>query len=307
MFTARNKGRLAIGAVVVGAALALSGCASSDPLSSGSSSGSGDADSKTITVGSAGFLESEIIAEVYAQALENAGYTVKRSFQIGEREVYTTSLESGEIDLVPDYSGNLLQFYAPDTTATSSDDVYAALPDALPDGIEVLDQSEAQDGDSYTVTRAFADQYGLTEIGDLAKVDVPLTLGGGPALEERPYGPKGALSVYGVTIGFQATGDTTLDALVAGTVNVADVFTTDPGIAANDLVVLDDPKNLLLAQNVLPLIRSDYADDVAAILNPVSAALTTDTLIAFNTSSSVDQESSAQIATDWLTEQGLIK
>jgi len=307
MFTARNKGRLAIGAVVVGAALALSGCASGDPLSSGSTSGSGDSESKTITVGSAGFLESEIIAEVYAQALENAGYAVTRTFQIGEREVYTTSLEEGDIDVIPEYSGNLLQFYAPDTAATSSEDVYAALPDALPDGLEVLDQSEAQDGDSYTVTREFADQYGLSEIGDLTKVDVPLTIGGGPALEERPYGPAGALKTYGVTIGFAATGDATLDSLVAKTINVADIFTTDPGIAANDLVVLKDPKNLLLAQNVLPLVRSEHAADIADVLNPISAALTTDTLIQFNTSASVDQQSSEKIATDWLTENGFLK
>ncbi len=132
MFTARNKGRLAIGAVVVGAALALAGCASGDPLSSGSSSGTDassgpDASSDTIVVGSQAYYSNEIIAEIYAQALENAGYTVERNFQIGQRDAYLPALESGEVDVFPEYTGNLLQYYDAETTATTSDDVYAAL------------------------------------------------------------------------------------------------------------------------------------------------------------------------------------
>ena len=136
MFTARNKGRLAIGAVVVGAALALSGCASGDPLDSGTDEGT----SETITIGSQAYYSNEIIAEIYAQALENAGFTVERDFNIGQRDAYLPSLENGEVDLFPEYSGNLLQFYDPETTATTSDDVYAALQDALHEGLVVLDQ-----------------------------------------------------------------------------------------------------------------------------------------------------------------------
>ncbi|TPX04807.1 glycine/betaine ABC transporter, partial [Schumannella luteola] len=239
MFTARNKGRLALGAVVVGAALALSGCASGDPLDSGGTdTGSGSSD--TIVIGSQAYYSNEIIAEIYAQALENAGYTVERNFNIGQRDAYLPSLEDGTIDLFPEYTGNLLQYYEPDTTATTSDDVYAALKDALPDGLTVLDQSPATDQDSYNVTKAFADQYGLTSLDDLASVDVPLILGGAPELEERPYGPTGLKSLYGVDVQFQATGDTTVEDLVAGTVNIANVYSADPRIQTEDLVTLDD-------------------------------------------------------------------
>src|SRR5690606_29916878 len=212
MFTARNKGRLAIGAVAVGAALALSGCTSGDPLDPGT--GDGDGDGTTIVVGSQAYYSNEIIAEIYAQALENAGFTVERNFNIGQRDAYIPAIENGSIDLFPEYTGNLLQFYAPDTTATTPDDVYAELKDALPDGLTVLDQSPATDQDSYNVTKAFADQYGLTSIADLASVDVPVVLGGAPELEQRPYGPSGLKDLYGVTVQFQATGDTTVEDLV---------------------------------------------------------------------------------------------
>jgi osmoprotectant transport system substrate-binding protein len=305
MFTARNKGRLALGAVVVGAALALSGCASGDPLDSGSSH-PGDGASDTIVIGSQAYYSNEIIAEIYAQALENAGYTVERNFNIGQRDAYIPAIENGSIDLFPEYTGNLLQFYAPDTTATTPDDVYAELKDALPDGLTVLDQSPATDQDSYNVTKAFADQYGLTSIADLASVDVPVVLGGAPELEQRPYGPSGLKDTYGVTVQFQATGDTTVEDLVAGTINLADVYSADPRIQTDDLVTLDDPEGLFLASNVVPLVNVDIADEIADVINAVSAKLTPEGLVGLNVRSTVDQVSPDKIATEWLNGQGLI-
>jgi osmoprotectant transport system substrate-binding protein len=305
MFTARNKGRLALGAVVVGAALALSGCASGDPLDSGSSN-PGDGASDTIVIGSQAYYSNEIIAEIYAQALENAGYTVERNFNIGQRDAYIPAIENGSIDLFPEYTGNLLQFYAPDTTATTPDDVYAELKDALPDGLTVLDQSPATDQDSYNVTKSFADQYGLTSIADLASVDVPVVLGGAPELEQRPYGPSGLKDLYGVTVQFQATGDTTVEDLVAGTINLADVYSADPRIQTDDLVTLDDPEGLFLASNVVPLVNVDIADEIADVINAVSAKLTPEGLVDLNVQSTVDQKSPSDLAKAWLTEQGLI-
>jgi osmoprotectant transport system substrate-binding protein len=302
MFTARNKGRLALGAAVVGVALALSGCATGDPLDPGTDEGS----SETITIGSQAYYSNEIIAEIYAQALENAGFEVERQFSIGQRDAYLPSLESGEVDLFPEYTGNLLQFYSPDTTATESDAVYAELADALPEGLTVLDQAEAADEDAYNVTAEFAEQYNLSSIADLANVDVPLTLGGYPELEERPYGPTGLLETYGVTVGFSATGDTTVEDLLAGTVNVANVYTADPRIQTDGLVTLDDPESLFLASNVVPLVNADIADEIADVINAVQAKLTTEGLVALNVKSSVDQESTEAIATEWLTENDLI-
>jgi osmoprotectant transport system substrate-binding protein len=304
MFKLRNKGRLAIGAAVVGVSLALSGCASGDPLAPATDAQSPS--SKTIVVGSQAYYSNEIIAEIYAQALENAGFQVERKFQIGQRDAYIPALEDGEVDLFPEYTGNLLQYYDATTQATKADDVYKELKTALPDGLTVLDQSSATDQDSYNVTKAFADQNGLSSLADLAKVKTPLILGGAPELEKRPYGPSGLAKVYGVTVSFQATGDTTVDSLLQGVVNIANVYSADPRIQTENLVTLDDPKGLFLASNVVPLVNADVADKIAGVINPISAALTPEGLVALNVQSTVDQMSSKDIATKWLKEKGLL-
>lgn len=301
MFTARNKGRLAMTAVAVGVALTLAGCGSSS--GDGSGDGDGDSDPTTIVVGSQAYYSNEIIAEIYAQALEGAGFDVTRNFQIGQRDAYLPALEAGEVQVFPEYTGNLLQYYDPETTATKSDDVYAALADALPDGLTVLDQSPATDQDSYNVTREFAEANNLESIADLAGVD-GLILGGAPELEERPYGPSGLQSVYGVTVQFQATGDTTVDSLTQGVINIANVYSADPRIESAGLVTLADPEGLFLASNVVPLVSTDVADEIADVLNPISAALTPEGLVALNVQSVDEQKSAADIATQWLQENG---
>jgi len=304
MFTARNTGRLALGAVAVGVALALSGCATGDPLDSGAPNTDGA--TGTIVVGSQAYYSNEIVAEIYAQALENAGFTVERDFSIGQRDAYLPSLEDGSIDLFPEYTGNLLQFYDADATATESEAVYAALRDALPDGLTVLEKAPATDQDSYNVTKAFADAHSLTSLEDLVGLDVPIVLGGAPELEQRPYGPTGLADFYGVEVSFQATGDTTVEELVAGTVTMADVYSADPRIQTEGLVTLADPKGLFLASNVVPLVNADIASEIADVINPVSAKLTPEGLVALNVRSTVDQASTPDIAADWLAEQGLV-
>ena len=183
------------------AGLVLSGCAA------------GGASDEPIVVGSQAYYSNEIIAEIYAQALEGAGFEVERQFQIGQRDAYLPELESGAVDLFPEYTGNLLQYYAPDTMATQADEVYAELATALPEGLTALEMSPATDQDSYNVTAEFAAANGLVSIADLSGVD-GLILGGNPELEERPYGPQGLLETYGVTVAFDATGDITVDALL---------------------------------------------------------------------------------------------
>src|SRR5690606_977995 len=128
--------------------------------------------------GSQAYYSNEIIAEIYAQALEAGGLTVERNFSIGQRDAYMPALEEGEVQVFPEYAGNLLHFFDPETTATSPDDVYAALTEALPDGLTVLEQSPATDQDSYTVTAQFAQDQGLTTIADLADASEDLVLGG---------------------------------------------------------------------------------------------------------------------------------
>jgi osmoprotectant transport system substrate-binding protein len=307
MFTAGNKGRLALGAAVVGAALALSGCATGDPLDPGT--GGDDGSSETIVVGSQAYYSNEIIAEIYAQALEAEGFTVERKFQIGQRDAILPELEAGRVDLIPEYTGNLLQFYSPDTTATESQAVYEELAEALPEGLVVLEQSPATDQDSYNVTKEFAEANDVTSIADLAGLP-NLVLGGNPELETRPYGVQGLKDTYNVDVTFTAIGDSggplTVDALKNNVITIGNIYSGDPNIISNDLVTLEDPEGLFLASNVVPLVNADIADEIADIINAIDAKLTPEGLQALNALSVNDQQSSEQIATDWLTENGFL-
>lgn len=299
---------------IAAAAVLMVGCSASDPLdpgneeTNGATGDGGDTPAtSTVIVGSQDYYSNEIIAEIYAQALEHAGFDVQRQFTIGQRDAYMPSLEAGDIAIFPEYTGNLLQFYDPDTEARAVDEVYDELQDALPDGLAVLDQADASDQDSVTVTKDFADAHDLSTIADLAGVDEELTLGGPPELAERPYGPEGLKKIYGVEVKFSATGETTVEDLEAGTVNIANVFTADPRIQTLQLVPLADPEGLFLASHVVPLVNADLADEFAPVINPISAALTADALVAMNVQSQVDQKSREDIARLWLEDNGFLE
>jgi osmoprotectant transport system substrate-binding protein len=294
-------------AVAVGVAVALAGCSSSSPLDSGSSASS---DSKTIVVGSQQYYSNEIIAELYAQVLEKDGFQVKRNFNIGQREVYLPQLQKGAIDVMPEYGGNLLQYYDKNSTAKSEAEIADGLKSALPKGLRALDAAEATDQDSYTVTKQFSEENDVTSLADLSKVKGTLTVGANSENQTRPYGPKGLKSVYGVTVQSKAIEDSggalTVKALKDGTVQLADIYTADPSIKANDFVVLKDPKNLIVPQNVTPVVSSKVNDKAAADIDKVSKVLTTDALIDLNTKSTVDKEKASTIAKEFLTDKGLL-
>ncbi len=300
-----KKIRFALAAAVAATALVVSGCASNPLSPSESPSDGASGSSETIVIGSQAYYSNEIIAEIYAQALEGAGFKVERKFNIGQRDAYMPSLEDGTIDLFPEYTGNLLQWYDKTTPARTSDDVYAALVKVLPKGLVALDQSTATDQDSYNVTADFAAANNLKSLTDLANVSEPLTLGGAPELEERPYGPKGLLDLYGAKVAFSATGDTTVEDLLAGTINIANVYSADPRIQTDNLVTLADPKGLFLASNVVPIANSAIADEIADVINAVSAKMTPAGLVAMNVQSTVELQSPDVIAAKWLKDNGL--
>ena len=307
MFTANiKKGRIAAGVIAVGAVVALAGCATSDPLDAGSSD---SASTDSIVIGSQDYYSSEIIAEIYAQALEANDYTVDRQFRIGQREVYLPEIEAGKIDLFPEYTGSLLQALEPDTTATTSDDVYTALESALPDGLRVLDKSEASDQNSYTVTEAYASENNLTDIASLKNVKTPIVVGGNAELETRPYGPATLKEKYGIDTTFQSIEDSggplTVKALVDNTIQLGNIYTADPNIKSNNLVALTDPDGLFVADNVVPVASTKVDDKAADIINKVSAALTEDDLVELNSQSVNDQKSAEVIAKAWLDDKKL--
>ena len=313
MFTAQKKGRLALSVIAAGAMVALAGCSSADPTAPADDTGS----SGTVVVGSFAFPESEILGEIYAQALENAGFDVDTQFNIGPRQQTIPALQDGSINVMPEYNGNLLAHYNTEYTERTTEDVDAALVDAVAaDDLQILDSAAAEDKDAYVVTRETAEANGLTSIGDLSKI-VPFSLGSNPQFAELGYGLPGLASVYGVgTTQSDVTfvpiedfgGPDTVAALVDGTVQVADIYTTSPAIATEDLVVLEDPENLISAQNVIPLVaNSIYSQKLADVLNAISAELTTEDLIALRTRVEGDEKASAATAAeDWLNEKGLL-
>ena len=296
-------------AIAAIAALALTACGSDDPLGGGSEE-DGSAAEGTLVVGSQQYYSNTIVAELYAQVLEDAGYDVEREFEIGQREVYMPELEAGEIDVFPEYTGNLLQYLDGDSEASTSEEVEAELETALPEGLTVLAPAEATDQDSYTVTAEFAEENGLESIADLAELE-DLTIVSNSEFETRPYGPQGASEVYGAEISLLAVEDSggqlTLNALLDGEAEIANIYTADPAIEENDLVVLEDPEELILPQNLFPLVSENVDEQAQTLLEELSAALNQEELLELNARSVDEQASAEEVASAWLQEQGLVE
>ncbi|MDO5513474.1 ABC transporter substrate-binding protein [Corynebacterium sp.] len=273
-------------------ALALSSCSSGDdPLATSPTAEAGD---EVITIGTANFPESEIIGQIWAAALEDAGFEVEVNSGIGSREVYLQALEEGSIDLVPEYSGNLAQFYGAELDAgTDADGVVDALDEVLPEGLVAGEIAEGESKDSYRVTRELAEEYNLENLGDLENLD-QVRIAANPEFAERPYGPPGLASVYGVAEDkisvvpiSDGGGPLTIAAVVEGTAEVADIYTTSPLLDSDgeevDLVTLEDPEQLILPQNVLPLMRADAIPQEALdAINGISGELSTEVLVELN-------------------------
>lgn len=264
-------------------ALALSACGGDDPLEGdGEQTGGGGGDA-ALVIGSANFPENVLLAEIYAAALGDAGVEVTTNLNIGNREAYMLGLEDGSIDLIPEYTGNLTLYLNESAEATESEAVYAELQESLPEDLTVLEMAEAEDKDSVVVTQETAEEFGLTSIADLAPHAPNMVLGGPAEWRDRFTGVPGLKEVYGLEFSsfkpLDAGSTLTVQALLNGQIDAGNIFSTDPAIAENDFVVLEDPEALFAAQNVVPLISTDkVTPEVEEALNAVSAALTTENL-----------------------------
>ncbi|OFT87587.1 MULTISPECIES: ABC transporter substrate-binding protein [Corynebacterium] len=319
---------LTLTAMLGGGALVACG-SNEDPLANGGKGTDGGNSSQTITVGSANFPESEIVGQIYTIVLKDAGMNVSFKGGIGARDVYLKALEKGDIDVVPEYSGNVAQFYAKGKAQESAlkpgaspEDVTNALQESLPNGIEAGPAAQAESKDSYRVTKEFSEKNKVTTLEELAKYveNKSITMGGNPELKERPYGPKGLESEYGMkslNVNFRGISDgggpLTVTALANGDIDVADIYTTSPVVDKSgkpvDVVELKDPKRLILAQQVLPLYRSaKLSDEAKKKLEDVQKQLTTEDLKAMNErNSGAEKAEPEQIAQDWLESKGLAK
>ncbi|OBB85842.1 ABC transporter substrate-binding protein [Mycolicibacterium peregrinum] len=290
----------------------LSGCGSANPLGGGPISG----DLKSITVGSADFPESKIIAEIYAQALEANDFQIRRQFGIGSRETYVPAVQDHSIDLIPEYTGNLLQYFDAQATATTPDQVLIALFKALPGDLSILYPSPAEDKDTLAVTAETAQRWNLKTVADLAAHSPEVKVGAPSEFQTRQTGLVGLKSRYGLDIApvnFVAISDgggpATVQALNSGAVTAANIFSTSPAIEQYHLVPLGDPENVFLAANVVPLVASQkMSNELKTVLDAVSAKLTTEALIELNTAvegnAGVDPDEAAE---KWIRDNGFDK
>jgi osmoprotectant transport system substrate-binding protein len=269
-------------------------------------------DDEIITVGSFDFAESVMIAEVYSQGLEAAGYKVNRQFGLGPREFVGSALSAGLIEFVPEYAGTAAEFYSLGHSEPTEDVAvtHAELVRSL-DGepVVALDAAPAQDANTFVVTNSTARRLHLSKLSDLQPVAGKLTFGGPPECPTRLLCLAGLTDTYGLKfagiVTVDAGGPLTHNALEEGLVDVALLFTTDPAIAGNGLVELDDDRGMQPAESITPLIRTEVVDKlgphVVDVINALSARLTTDAVRDLNGAGARSNEDVATVAAAWLS------
>jgi osmoprotectant transport system substrate-binding protein len=302
--------RLALGAALLALALVMSAC-----RPGGGGTRTGGEDKGTIKVGVSGaFTENQIIAEMYAQVLENAGYKVERQLELQTREISQPAIEKGEIDLKPEYLLSLLFFLDKNAAGSTDAEEVSGKLDPLVDAkkLTLLEPSKANNTNALAVTQNTAEERKLSKISDLVPIGGELLFGGPPECPQRPLCLIGLKEKYGLEFKefkpLDSGGPLTFGALTEGAIQVALVFSTDARIAGQNLVVLDDDKaGISGADNIAPVIRSTVLnDEVEMLLNAVSAKLTTEGLIALNAKVDVDNEDPEEVAKDFLTEEELL-
>jgi osmoprotectant transport system substrate-binding protein len=301
---------LTLAAAIVAASALTAGCISSGPSGTGHPSRA-----RTIVVGVSGaFAENQLVAEMYAQVLEHAGFTVEREFDLRSREVSQSALESGQIDLKPEYMSSLLLFLDSNAQASSDPtDVARQVGERLrPKGITLLTPSPAEDTNQFVANAKTAQEFNLTTLSSLAAVADRLTIGAPPECPLRPFCLPGLRDVYGILFEdfepLDAGGPQTVAALRSDEVQIALMFSTDPSIEANGFIPLLDDKHLQDAENITPVIRAEKLnDEVRRLLDAVSARLSSDAVTELVGKVVIDGQDVASVATAFLTANGLLR
>jgi len=311
-----RRPRTLLVAGLAASALLLAACGSSDS----DSADDGSASKGAVVVGSAGFTEIQLMAEMYAALLNDAGFEASITV-LENRELYEPALEEGQLDVVPDYLATMTEFLnrkvnGPDAKPVASSDpeaTVAALDElAGPLGLTPLEPAEAANQNAFFVTRDFAEAESLKTLSDLGALGQPITLAATEECPERPFCGLGLTGTYGLTLtevlptGFGSA--QTKDAVVKGTAQLGLSGTTDATLGPLGLVVLADDKGLQLADNLIPIVGEKYGDDadLAEVLNALSRVLTTEDLATLNDRVDTKREKAADVALDYLTAKGLL-
>ncbi|HTE65120.1 MAG TPA: ABC transporter substrate-binding protein [Candidatus Binatia bacterium] len=311
----RRYRTLALGAAAL--VLVVSACTPGGS-EAGSPNESEAATKPDVSVGSAGFWESAVVAEMYAQALEAAGYPVERHLEIGERPAVHAAFDAGEINLMPEYLGGLAgQGLGLAELPTDPEAAWDNLQEPLAEkGWVIFDYSPGTDADGFAVRSETAEELGLETMSDLAAVDVPLTWGVAPGCVDNPVCAPGLNEVYGIDISqfdvvmLEPCSTDIATALSDEAIDVAQVCTTQPEIVSMNFKLLDDDMHLQPAQNLVPMADQELADaapaDFAETLTAIQAKLTTEALTELGVAINVNQESIEDVARGFLEDNGLL-
>jgi osmoprotectant transport system substrate-binding protein len=308
-----RRSALGLAAVAVTTALTLTACSNSSSLAGSSSApaSTGKSGDKTLIIGSTPYPETQALAQIYGQVLAKNGYTVTYKMNVGQRAVLVPALEKGEVNFTPEYLGSLANFLGNTKALPDATTGKTVLDGELKSkSLTALTPAEATDADALQVTKSFASKYGLASYGDLAKAG-SVTLAANQEFSTRPDGLKALKSIYGLkNIKFKAIqdggGPATVKALTSNTVQVADIYTTSPLIAQNNLVTLKDDKGQFGPQNIVPVLTSSKVSSaLTALVDKVSAALTQAELVKIDDQVFTKKIDPAAEATTWITSKGL--
>ena len=287
----------------------------------GCSNDAGSGDKGSVSLSGQNFTEMQIMAEMYAQLLENEGYTVSTKL-VDTRDVYIQELQSGDVDVAPEYVGALADFLnitqngedaEPVTSPDPTESLEALKPLADKANITLLEPAEASDQNAFAVTEEFAQQNNLTTLSDLGELGQPIVLAAAPDCEGRTDCEAGLTNEYGIDItkvlplGYGSA--QAIDSVQKGESQLVEVATTQSNVAAEGLVILEDDKNIQPAQNLIPAVNSEFlADnpDVADALNKLAETLTTEDLTALNTKVDLEREDPADVAQQYLEDNDLL-
>ena len=314
----------ALGTAALTASLAACGGDSLEQSKGGSPGGSTGGGKGALVVGAAAFTESKVLAELYAQVLDDAGYSASVT-TVKNRELYEPSLEKGEIDVVPEYAATLAEFLnakangpkAPEEKPVASGDV-AATTEALkklaePRGLKVLAAGRAVDQNAFAVSREFAEKNKLRTLSDLGRAKLKVKIAAGDECEIRPFCAPGLKKTYGIdVIGVDPRGVGTPQAKQAvkdGIDQLVLTTTTDATVESFGLVFLADDKKLQNADNVLPVVNAKDAGspEIAAALDKITKVLTTADLAELNRKVDAERAKPEDVAKDYLESKGLLK
>jgi len=310
----RNHRTVVLGASVLALTLFASACSSGGDDETSPADGATSAAGVELTIGVSGaFPENQLVAEMYAQVLENAGYTINRELDIADRELGDQALESGEIDLKPEYTGFELGFWDPKATTNGSpDEVAASLADAAAErGLVTYAISPANSTNVFVTLPATAEERSLTDLSSVAPVAGELTLGAPADCPDQPFCIPGLKDVYGIEFGevrpLDPGGKKTVAALDAGAVDIAEFFSLDPTITDKGYVVLTDDQNLQANGNFVPLVREDVAsEELGALLDGVTTTLTDENMRDMVGQVANEQRDLGEVATEYLTNAGIL-